>query len=192
MDKELARKEAKLNRNKLTQKEVYDLSLVICNAVEKLQEYKKAKYIFMYMPLGNEVSTMPLLEKLLDRDEVTVAFPKVIGKKMEFFIVNSLCEFDKGCYNIMEPISTCQKANIKAKDAIMIMPGVAFDMSGSRVGYGGGFYDKYIASGFMGTKIALAYDFQVYSSIKTDTFDQKCDIIVTEKNTYYSRKMIER
>lgn len=111
-----------------------------------------------------------------------VYVPKVNGREMDFYEITSMQDLKKGYRDILEPIDTLLP--VHGISGIMVMPGLAFDRMGHRIGYGGGFYDRYIASQKNSLyKVAFAYDKQVFSKITVQEHDQTADCIVTECET---------
>jgi 5-formyltetrahydrofolate cyclo-ligase len=119
-----------------------------------------------------------LIEAALEAGK-RVAVPKVIGQEMEFIYLSSLKELSIGYQGIEEPAGTLVAAE---KKVLMIMPGLAFDKAGNRVGYGGGFYDRYLNKNqdkdFV--KLALAFDFQIVDSLTAEACDEPVDAILSE------------
>ena len=128
---------------------------------------------------------MEYLFELKKEREIHVAVPKVLGDEMEFFEIDSFSELEKGCMGILEPSTS---KIVKPENAFMVLPGLAFDTEHARLGYGGGFYDKYISKygveKFM--KVALCYDFQMQKkdAIESESNDIKVDMIITDKAYY--------
>lgn len=152
----------------------------IFNKIIKSEAYKRAETIFIYVSFSGEVDTHRLIEYAL-KDNKVVCIPKVISKKdgMKAVQINSLKELTEGLYGILEP-SSFQKEVSKDKIDLVFMPGVAFDMNGGRVGYGGGFYDKFLKEVSKDTiKIALAYDFQILNKVPIEPHDEKVNGIIT-------------
>lgn len=144
--------------------------------------YKNADVIFTYISFEGEVDTIKFIERALS-DGKTICVPRVISKKegMEAYKICSINDVEKGCYGILEPKKQCQLINPEDINLI-IMPGVAFDKTNGRIGYGGGFYDRYLRKVSPKTKkIALAYSFQIFDSIPVDEFDEKVDFIITNE-----------
>ena len=105
--------------------------------------YQQAKSIYGYLPYNQEVRTVPMLEQAL-RDGKKVAVPKCYGDEMKFIYLDDLTKVAKGYAGIPEPIADEPVAHDET--ALVLMPGLAFDPQGHRIGYGGGFYDKYPAA----------------------------------------------
>lgn len=153
--------------------------------LEKLLQsefYKKADVIFTYVSFKGEVDTIKLIEKALS-DCKTVCVPKVISKKegMEAYRITSLKDLEKSSYGILEPKN--QDSLIIPSDIdLIITPGVAFSKTNGRIGYGGGFYDRFFKRvTAQTTKVALSYSFQIFESIPMDEFDEKVDFIITNE-----------
>ena len=142
--------------------------------------YKTAGCIFTYYGCNGEVKTDLIIKDALSRGK-EVALPRVAGRTMDFFYINSLDDLIKGYMGIPEPAADRPACDA---DPLMIMPGVAFDLKLNRIGYGGGFYDRYLADRNFGKKAALAYEFQIFESIESSETDIKPDILITEKKVY--------
>lgn len=169
-------------------------SEVIGYKVLALDEYKKAGTIFIYADYNKEVKTGTIIADALKSGK-RVALPRIYkheiaaegvsGKYMKFHYIESADDLEKGYNGIMEPKADLEVADETTNDAFMIMPVVAFDNDRNRVGYGGGFYDRYLHSHTFACKIGLAYDEQKVDSVDDkDEHDVRPDIIVTEKNIY--------
>lgn len=107
-----------------------------------------------------------------------MAVPKVEGKDMLFYRLTDFGQLKPGYFGIPEP----EEGEIVSwEDALMIMPGVAFDRSGHRVGYGGGFYDRFLEKHPGIKRVAVAFDFQMFPAVPSEPTDISPEIIVTEK-----------
>ena len=167
---------------------------VIGYRVMALDEYKTANAVFIYADYNKEVKTGAVIEDALKNGK-KVALPRVYShevgtdknasKYMKFHYITSIDDLEKGYNGISEPKADLPVADGDTTDAIMIMPMVAFDEEKNRVGYGGGFYDKYLNSHSFTCKIGIAYDEQKVDAIDDrEEHDVKPDIIVTQKNIY--------
>lgn len=172
-------------RDALSQEEVNVKSDKILYQLFNLTEYKDAKYILLYADYHNEVATNKIFEDARQRGK-KIYFPKVFGQEMEFYSVDSLEELRFGYKGIREPQENPIKRFFYKKQdtTIMIVPGVAFDMKGYRVGYGKGYYDKYLFEKKMISTFALAYAFQILEHVPSDAHDIKMDKIITEELVY--------
>ena len=135
------RREVSLRRKALSAENAENKSIAIMEKVLSLREYKEASLVLVYIDYKNEVHTRPIIEAAW-RDGKQVAAPKVNGKKMDFYLLNSFDDLESGYMGIMEPREGLEKT--EAFEGVMIMPGVAFDRKLNRVGYGGGFYDRFL------------------------------------------------
>lgn len=147
----------------------------IFTKIVNLEEYKQSKLLLVYVSLKDEVDTFKLIEHSLEIGK-RVAVPKCINNDIEFFYIESLNELEKGKFNILEP-----KANKKVKDfdnSVCIIPGVTFDKEMSRIGYGKGFYDRFLKN-YCGIKIGLAYRECICEKIDNEINDVKIDKIIT-------------
>lgn len=153
--------------------------------LEKLFEsnlYKNSNNIFVYISFRDEINTIKLIEKaFLDNKNVYV--PKVYNsnKIMKAIKIDSLDNLEKNKMGILEPKNdnlSIDKNNID----LIIVPGAVFDEEFNRIGYGGGYYDRYLEEiSYKNNKIALAYDFQIISKIEAEDHDIKMDYIITDK-----------
>lgn len=145
------------------------------------EKYKNAKTIFIYVNMSDEVNTIEIIKFML-KDGKRVAVPKVITglKAMEALEIRDFSDLsESGVFGILEP--TMEAKNISNKIDISIVPGLAFDCKKRRLGYGGGFYDKFFEKYPYSTKIALCYEYQILDEIEVEIFDKEMDIIITEK-----------
>lgn len=169
-------------RDDLTSAERQGKSLLIANRLLSLDEFRHAKTCLLYASFRSEVITELLIPLILKEDK-RLAFP-VIDKKFKRLL---LCEIKNGVedlipstYGIKEP--RLEKERLLCVDEIdlFIIPGVAFDFSGTRLGFGGGYYDRLLAKIQKTPILALAYDIQVTSNLPCEPFDIKMKKIITE------------
>ena len=155
-----------------------------------LEYYRQAKVILSYVSYKSEVNTRRILKKAL-ADKKTVAVPKVLDKNgiMEFYEIYSLQELTAGYQGIEEPdITKKEPIDIEklCDNILMLIPGAAFDRQCNRIGYGGGFYDRYLNrydSRHMKT-MALCYEIQLVDEIPAEPLDVQPDIILTEEHIF--------
>ena len=159
-----------------------DMDNTIFSTLVSSDIFKRANTIFSFVSFGSEVDTRRFIEYALDKGKI-ICVPKVISIKagMEIRKIEKISQLKMGFYNILEPDDTCKLMD-KLQLDLILMPGVAFDRFGGRIGYGGGFYDRFLPDCAKEVcKIALAYDIQIMNRIKTSIFDVNVDIIITEK-----------
>ena len=130
--------------------------------------YQKARTIYGYLPYNQEVLTIPMLRRAME-DGKRVAVPKVYGEEMRFIYLEDLNRIAPGYRDIPEPVDDGPVA--EDPRALVLMPGLAFDRAGHRIGYGGGFYDRFLASEPEHPTIALCYGFQMFEQLETEAFD---------------------
>lgn len=154
----------------------------ICEKSEKLGQlfaasaaYRNAKTVYGYLPYNQEVRTVAMLERAI-ADGKRVAVPKVIGDDMKFIYIADLSRVEKGYAGIPEPVDDGPIADDPT--ALVLMPGLAFDPEGHRIGYGGGFYDRFLAQEPDHPTLALCYDFQMMESLETEEFDIPVDTVL--------------
>ncbi len=137
--------------------------------------------VFVYVSTEIEVDTKNLITWLFERN-IEVVVPKCDPKscEMKFYLISSFDDLESGNYNILEPdIKKCVLADNVDK-AICIVPGLSFDENGFRLGFGKGYYDRFLAD-FKGIKIGLCYENCVSDSLPRDEYDISVDFLITEK-----------
>lgn len=137
--------------------------------------YQQAKSIYGYLPYNQEVRTVPMLRQA-QLDGKRVAVPKVYGDTMKFLWLDDLTAIAPGYCQIPEPVADSPEADDET--ALVLMPGLAFDPDGHRLGYGGGFYDRFLAEQPQHPTLALCYDFQMFDHLNTDAHDIPVDAVI--------------
>ena len=173
------RAEVKKHRREATAQQIRENSNAICEKFLALSEYREASVVFAYMDCKNEVETKMVIEQCW-KDGKTVAVPKVFGEIMKYYVITSYDDLEEGYFGIPEPKHE-QMQEIVCEDGLMILPGVAFDVDRHRVGYGGGFYDRYLEAHPNMKKIAFAFEFQMFDRVPFEVFDRQPEKIITEK-----------
>jgi len=193
--KEQIRMECFSRREQLSQEKRDEYSDIIYKRVVDHPFYKSADYILLYADFNEEVQTGSIVKKAME-DEKKVFFPKVFGDTMDYYLFHNYKELHFGYMGIQEPdptnyefIHELRTNTICPKRILMIMPGVAFDKNRNRVGYGKGFFDKYLA--YLDEKIkgdelieyhtiALAYTCQIVDEIPAEEMDRRPEVVITE------------
>ena len=153
----------------------------ICTSVTELQAYGQARCLLLYVNFGREVDMRPLFEDAWKRGKCT-AVPKVLGDgRMEFYEIRDFRELRPGFRGILEPVEGTMVT--PEEGVFMIMPGVAFDQEGGRIGYGKGFYDRYLASHPKLLKAAVSFESQIVPRVPAGPYDRKPDWLITEART---------
>lgn len=175
MNKQELRKQIRAQKRAMTEAEITAKSQQLGILFARSEAYKQAKSIYGYMPYNQEVRTVPMLEQAL-RDGKKVAIPKCYGDEMRFIWMDDLSQVEKGYANIPEPLADGPVADDET--ALVLMPGLAFDPQGHRIGYGGGFYDRFLAAEPNHPTLALCYDFQMLPHLETEEFDIPVDWVL--------------
>ena len=175
MDKTLLRKQIREQKRAMTDAMIAEKSAALTNQFLACEAYAKAKTVYGYLPYNQEVRTVPILEQALC-DGKQVAVPKVYGDTMRFILLEDLNAVEKGYAGIPEPIAADPVANDPS--ALVLMPGLAFHPKGNRMGYGGGFYDKFLEAEPHHPTVALCYDFQMLPHLDTEDHDIPVDLVL--------------
>ena len=175
MDKKVLRGQIRQQKRAMTSEQIEEKSAALAQLFFASKLYREAKTIYGYLPYNQEVRTVPMLEKAL-LDGKRVAVPKVYGDEMRFIYLTDLQNVEKGYAGIPEPVGDGPVADDKT--ALVLMPGLAFDSQGHRIGYGGGFYDKFLEQEPEHPTLALCYDFQMLPSLPTEEFDVPVDVVL--------------
>jgi 5-formyltetrahydrofolate cyclo-ligase len=183
LNKEELRKKYKKIRDGLPVKYQREASSKISTNVLKIPELKKSKAVGIYLSKTSEVRTYRILEKLFKLKKI-VAVPKVHKKNndLSFHQIKSLKDCRLSDFNILEPISKCPKIPLSKIDFLLV-PGIAFDRHGHRLGYGKGFYDQFLKESNV-FAVGLTYEKTLLKKLPAEKRDIPVSCIVTEKNVY--------
>lgn len=152
------------------------------------REYKNNDIVFAFVSKPIEIDTISIIEAVL-KDGKRVAVPRCVTDKreMDFFFIESFDQLEKSTYGLMEPIpDKCEKVTDFSK-GVCIVPGLAFDSEGFRLGFGMGYYDRFLSQ-FQGDKIGLCYSSCVKWQLPHGFFDRPVDLIITERFVRNIRK----
>ena len=175
MDKQELRRSIRARKRAMTEEEIESRSQKLGQLFVASQAYAQAKTIYGYLPYNQEVRTVPMLEQAL-LDGKQIAVPKVYGDEMKFILLTDLSQVEKGYAGIPEPIADEPVA--QDETALVLMPGLAFDPEGHRIGYGGGFYDKFLSREPGHPTLALCYEFQMLPHLETEEHDIPVDTVL--------------
>lgn len=184
-------------RNKLEPEKRKAASEKIRKRLYASKRFKAAQTIFVYASYKSEVQTKELIQDALKMGK-RVAVPKVVGEEMHFYEILSWEELFPGYQGILEPQISGRESLIPTDSDLIVLPGAVFDRRGGRIGYGGGYYDRYWdrIHGTGGNKpylLALAYHCQMYpGKIPLEEHDIKMDCILTERGAILPDKLKER
>jgi len=183
MNKEEIREKISEKRKQLSKQDVIDLGEKVKEKLFSLEEYKNAKTVMFFMSFGKEIHTHKIVEEALKNK--TVVVPKIVDNEIVPCVINDFTELQEGRYRILEPVEI-KKANPDEID-IVLVPGIAFDKGGYRIGYGKGYYDHFLKD-LNVLKIGLCMDFQVIEKIPNEELDVKINRIITEKSVIIADK----
>ena len=175
MDKKELRRSIRERKRAMTEEEITSRSEALGKQFAASRAYQEAKTVYGYLPYNQEVRTVPMLEQAL-RDGKQVAVPKCYGDEMKFILMTDLSLVEKGYAGIPEPIADGPIAHDET--ALVLMPGLAFDPQGHRIGYGGGFYDKFLSREPDHPTPALCYEFQMLPHLETEDHDIPVDTVL--------------
>ena len=155
----------------------------ITEAVAESLQYQKADKIFAYWSVDSEVETSDIIIKALG-DNKKVALPKCTDKdgNMKFYYIASLSDLIDGMYGIKEP-PTDNLADDFTVNSLCLVPALSFDKDGYRLGYGKGYYDRFL-SAFTGVTMGLCYEECLRETLPKDCYDKKVNYIVTNEKIY--------
>ena len=182
-EKDLIRAEFSARRDALSLEERALRSEKICSYVNNLVSFRHADIVLLYAPIKSEIDVMPIAVSALEKGK-RVAFPKCDKetRTMKFHFITSFDDFEIGAYGIREP-----KEDLPIYDprstvgvAVCFLPGLAFDVFGYRLGYGKGYYDKFLNT-YGGCTIGITYTELIAPSLPKGKFDIPCNIMLTEK-----------
>jgi len=184
-NKEILRKKWMKKRKKVAKKEGDIKSKIISKKILSLKEIKELKNIMIYVSYRSEVSTNKLIISLLNKNKRIFA-PYCIKdeKRMEVVeIENPDQDLEKGAYGIKEPAKRIRNNKIDPKNLdIVVVPAVAFSKSGYRVGYGGGYYDRFLERLANKTiTIGINYEEMLFDTVPKEDHDLAVDMVVTDK-----------
>ncbi len=149
--------------------------------LKKIPPFSLATRIGLYYPTGSEVFTQKIMQEAISNG-LSVCLPRVAGAELEFREIGGFSSLEPGSFDIMEPRQSCPVAQ---RMEVLIIPAVGASTDRHRIGYGRGFYDRYLA-GSRAVKIALCFQKQVVKAIPYEEHDIRMDYVVTEERVYGS------
>lgn len=185
LNKKNLREKFKAERSLLTNEGIEKHSKDIFSTLKKLDSYKNAKRIMTFVSMENEVQTHPLIEDAIEEGK-SIIVPITVDKTHELLLseLYSLSELAFAEFNIEEPKEEFVRLVKPETIDLVLVPGLALAKDGHRVGYGGGYYDRFLSKLDKSVpKIAIGFDLQVVNRVPVEDFDIPVDIIVTEKRT---------
>ncbi len=174
MDKKTLRALIREKKRAMTPEEIRDKSAALGRLLAQTAVYQAARTIYGYYPQNQEVRLLPILEAARAAGK-RVALPKIVDGEMRFLYVTDRTRMVPGFGGIPEPAAGEIAAD---KTALVILPGLAFDRAGRRLGYGGGFYDRFLALEPGHPTVALCYDFQVVPEVPAEPYDLPAGLVL--------------
>ena len=188
-DKRTLRKKMKEKRAAMTPDAYAARSHMICEMLDRMLVFREAHRIYCYAPLPQEADLWEMIDRLLARGDRQLAFPRVIGadgeNRMEFYEIRSREELMEGAYHVMEPVDDGREP-VDWTDALVLVPGVAFSKDGARMGYGRGYYDRYLSEHPELVRVGIAFDVQLTDELPAvcEATDIQMDYVQTEYRSY--------
>lgn len=176
--KEYLRKEIQKKRNDLNESIYENLSEIIQKKTIDFLKNENFTSVAIYSPIRKEIKTDLIFDFF--GKEKTVLYPFIKENKMFFSEIKNLSQLKKGKYGILTPPENAYKGKID----FIIVPGLVFNLSGYRIGYGGGFYDRFFSENNSAVKISMAFSFQITEEDISEKHDIPVNYIVTENNFY--------
>lgn len=182
-EKSLLRRELRLRRREMPSEERAELSRRIAERLLSTDEYRRVDTVLCFVSTDIEVDTTLIIEAALDGGK-RLAVPRCLpDRQMEFGLISSTAELVTGAYDIKEPPACCEVIDpADAVSAICIVPGLAFDKDGYRLGFGGGYYDRFLPH-FRGKACGICYESFILPQLPKGRYDRPVDMLVTDEKT---------
>lgn len=157
----------------------------LCQRFMSLATYRFADTILLYAPLKAEIDILPIAADALEKGK-TVAFPRCNNNDhtMTYHIISDISELSEGSYGIREPdpsLPIYDPKRSEKENAVCFVPALVFDKEGYRLGYGKGYYDRYLSNGFKGSRMGVIYSWCVTDTLPRGRYDTAVDFLLTEK-----------
>lgn len=190
--KEALRENMKKMRDAIPEDQRKSEDAQLLDIITKTALYQEAQSILTYVSFGSEVSTRDLIERAM-KDGKKVYVPRVNGDTMEFYRFEEWKELEESRLGILEPDKNPAKrfpyelhiSLDRAQDCVFIVPGLAFDSHCNRLGYGGGYYDRYLQGFEKRMTLGIAYSEQIVDKVPVTNKDQSLDLVVTPQGAFY-------
>jgi len=165
-------------RLSLNLNEVLSLSEKASNNLISSDIYRNSQTISLYSDIKNEMLTDFIFYNSINSGK-EVYFPVINGDTLQFKRVKSKSDLNPGKFGILEPKNNLPEVHVSNID-LVVVPGICFDRSGSRIGYGKGYYDKVLKNVELKRRVGLAYEFQIQSNCPTDLYDKSLNILISQ------------
>ena len=189
-DKAVIRREIKTARRLLTDSKEQFWNEQLFSCISRMPEIINASFVYCYISCNHEADTRQLLD-FLWASGIRTAAPKVLGAgRMVFYEISSMADLEPGTMGIPEPVPGCKP--VGEQQAVVLTPGLAFDRRGYRVGYGGGYYDRFLAAEPQHVRVGIAYQFQLYDRVPSDHYDEQLDCLIVSGDRKGKRYEFDR
>ena len=186
-DKQERRRHIRQTRRTMDEEAWRERSRSVCRIIHRTKAYQEAEILYAYLAVRGEVLLDELIEDAL-RAGKRVPVPRVEGENMVFCPIWDLEQVQVSPMGIREPTGEAERnenGNPKPREKILfLMPGIAFDRKGNRVGQGGGYYDRYLERNLMFCKVGAAFSFQMQEEVPTGALDIPVDAVASEDGLY--------
>ena len=175
-------------RRNLNEEQKNELDSLVCKRILDSSTFKSGDIILSYMPKKEEINIVPVLKEAMKQGK-RIAFPLCNPENhtMSFHFVDDLKQLKPGHYGLYEPSKDLEEYDINSTEkTICIIPGIVYDKKGYRIGYGGGYYDRYLQS-FKGMKLGITYYDCIVNLVPRSRFDFSVDVLITERGVYAKR-----
>ena len=167
----------------MSHQEWKEKSETICKSLISMPVYQEAETILIFMSISHEPDTKKIIRHAFTSGK-TVAVPKCEGSDLVFYRIDSVDDVSPGRFSVPEPVHADDLHRVRMTDkSLIILPGLAFDKKGFRLGYGAGFYDRYLKDDPYRNKLMIAFSFQEVDQVPNHPGDVPVDWIVTDKET---------
>lgn len=174
MDKATLRREMTEKKRALTAEEIETASRELARRLFAHPLYRAAKTLYVYLSANQEVRTDGIVRQA-KQDGKRVCAPKVEGKELQFYYLEEDTKLQTGAFGILEPVNG-QESDDPA--ALVLLPGLVFDRAGHRLGYGGGYYDRFLAREPQHPTVALCFGFQLVDELPAEPHDVPADAVI--------------
>ncbi len=187
-DKKTLRREMLARRDTMAAQDIRALNGELWKQLEACPALWDGRTIYTYISYRQEADTLALIRRLWDMG-LPVAAPRVKGRQMEFYQIRSQADIRPGYKGIPEPGEDC--VPVKDENGLVVVPGAVFDARGYRIGYGGGFYDRFLEENPGLATMGLAYGFQVIDRVPAQPFDRPVSAVLTPSGLVKCRQGME-
>lgn len=183
--KSFFRKKNKTARAEMSEEEKVLKDEKVCRNLLSTNAFERAEQVLLYSATPIEIETVGIFQNALNSGK-KILYPRCLDKgRMTYHYIDDLSQLRPSAFNILEPISTAPEYKSGNSD-ICIVPALAYDVEGYRMGYGGGFYDRFLTS-FRGTRIGICYADNIEKKLPRGRFDVRVDILITDEGLFRLR-----